>query len=77
MGALHEIAGGANGAVDASASAALAAGIAARTGGKVLWCHYSDDLAKLEVTTRAEAVHVGLTYGIIQPQPRVAKVDFI
>jgi protein ImuA len=44
LGALHEIAGGAAGAVDGAASAALAAGIAARTGGKVLWCHYSDDL---------------------------------
>jgi protein ImuA len=44
LGALHEIAGGAAGAVDGAASVALAAGIAARTGGSVLWCHYSDDL---------------------------------
>jgi len=44
LGALHEIAGGAAGAVDGAASVALAAGIAARTGGTVLWCHYSDDL---------------------------------
>ncbi len=44
LGALHEIAGGAAGAVDGAASVALAAGIAARTRGKVLWCHYSDDL---------------------------------
>ena len=44
LGALHEIAGGAAGAVDGAASVALAAGIAARTRGTVLWCHYSDDL---------------------------------
>ncbi|SCW36288.1 protein ImuA [Asticcacaulis taihuensis] len=44
MGALHEIAGGANGAIDCTAPAAFAAGIAARTGGKVLWCHIQPDL---------------------------------
>lgn len=44
LGALHEIAGGANGAVDGAASAAFAAGIAARTGGKVLWCYNQADL---------------------------------
>jgi protein ImuA len=44
LGALHEIAGGANGAVDGAAPAAFAAGIAARTGGKVLWCHIQTDL---------------------------------
>jgi len=44
LGALHEIAGGAADAVDGAASVAFAAGIAARTGGTVLWCHYSDDL---------------------------------
>lgn len=43
-GALHEVAGGANGAVDGAASAAFAAGIAARTGGQVLWCHTQPDL---------------------------------
>ncbi|UDF04053.1 ImuA family protein [Asticcacaulis sp. AND118] len=37
-GALHEVAGGANGAVDGAAAAAFAAGVAARTGGRVLWC---------------------------------------
>ena len=44
LGALHEVAGGAAGAVDGAAAAAFAAGIAARTGGKVLWCHTSSDL---------------------------------
>lgn len=44
MGALHEIAGGAAGAVDGAAAAAFAAGVAARTGGKVLWCHTTSDL---------------------------------
>lgn len=33
LGALHEIAGGANGAVDGAAAASFAAGIAARTDG--------------------------------------------
>ncbi|HTM82175.1 damage-inducible protein [Asticcacaulis sp.] len=44
FGALHEIAGGANGAVDGAAAASFAAGIAARTGGNVLWCHCQPDL---------------------------------
>ena len=43
-GALHEVAGGANGAVDGAAAAAFAAGVAARTGGMVLWCHTQPDL---------------------------------
>lgn len=44
IGALHEVAGGANGAVDGAAAASFAAGIAARTGGKVLWCYTQADL---------------------------------
>ena len=36
--ALHEVAGGGNGAIDGAAAALFAAGIAARTSGKVLWC---------------------------------------
>jgi protein ImuA len=44
LGALHEVAGGANGAVDGASAAAFAAGIAARTGGKVLWCYSEADL---------------------------------
>jgi len=43
-GALHEIAGGGNGAVDGAAAALFAAGIAARTAGKVLWCITRPDL---------------------------------
>ncbi|MFP1133003.1 ImuA family protein [Asticcacaulis sp. W401b] len=43
-GALHEVAGGANGAVDGAAAAAFAAGVAARAGGPVLWCHSQPDL---------------------------------
>ncbi len=38
LGALHEVSGGGNGAVDGAASALFAAGIAARTRGQVLWC---------------------------------------
>lgn len=37
LGALHEIAGGGNGAIDGAAAALFAAGIAARTKGKILW----------------------------------------
>ena len=38
LGALHEVAGGGNGAIDGAAAALFTAGIAARTRGKVLWC---------------------------------------
>jgi protein ImuA len=38
LGALHEVAGGGNGAFDGAAAALFAAGIAARTRGRVLWC---------------------------------------
>src|SRR3546814_1871866 len=44
LGALHEIAGGGNGAIDGAAAALFAAGIAARTKGKVLWCLTRPDL---------------------------------
>ncbi|MEW5683898.1 MAG: damage-inducible protein [Pseudomonadota bacterium] len=44
LGALHEVAGGGDGAVDGAASALFAAGIAARTRGKVLWCVTRTDL---------------------------------
>jgi protein ImuA len=44
FGALHEVAGGGNGAVDGAAAALFAAGIAARTKGKVLWCITRPDL---------------------------------
>lgn len=44
LGGLHEVAGGSNGAVDGAAAALFAAGIAARTGGKVLWCMARTDL---------------------------------
>jgi protein ImuA len=43
-GALHEVAGGGNGAIDGAAAALFAAGIAARTKGKVLWCITKPDL---------------------------------
>jgi protein ImuA len=38
LGALHEVAGGGDGAIDGAAAALFAAGVAARTRGKVLWC---------------------------------------
>ena len=43
-GALHEVAGGGNGAIDGAAAALFAAGIAARAKGKVLWCVTRPDL---------------------------------
>jgi protein ImuA len=44
VGALHEVAGGGNGAIDVAAAALFTAGIAARTRGKVLWCVTRPDL---------------------------------
>lgn len=44
LGALHEVAGGGNGAVDGAAAALFSAGIASRTKGKVLWCVVRQDL---------------------------------
>jgi protein ImuA len=44
FGALHEVAGGGNGAVDGAAAALFAAGIAARTNGRILWCLTRADL---------------------------------
>jgi hypothetical protein len=46
LGALHEVAGGGNGAVDGAAAALFAAGIAARTRGQVLWCVTRKDLCE-------------------------------
>jgi protein ImuA len=44
LGALHEVAGGGNGTIHGAAAALFAAGIAARTRGKVLWCLTRPDL---------------------------------
>jgi protein ImuA len=44
VGALHEVAGGGDGAVHGAAAALFAAGVAARTPGKVLWCFTRADL---------------------------------
>ena len=44
LGALHEVAGGGNDAINGAAAALFAAGIAARTRGKVLWCIMRPDL---------------------------------
>ena len=43
-GALHEVAGGGNGTVHGAAAALFAAGVAARSGGPVLWCIAKSDL---------------------------------
>jgi len=43
-GALHEVAGGGDGAVDGAVAALFAAGIAARLPGQVLWCVTRPDL---------------------------------
>src|ERR1700744_45252 len=44
LGALHEVAGGANGALNGAAAALFAAGILARAHGPVLWCVSHRDL---------------------------------
>lgn len=44
LGALHEVSGGGNGALDGAAAALFAAGIAARVKGKTLWCLTRPDL---------------------------------
>lgn len=44
LGALHEVAGGGDGAVDGAIAALFAAGIAARLPGQVLWCLTRPDL---------------------------------
>jgi protein ImuA len=44
LGALHEVGGGGNGAIDGAAAALFAAGIAARTRGLILWCVTRQDL---------------------------------
>jgi protein ImuA len=44
LGALHEVAGVGNGAADGAAAALFAAGIAARTWARVLWCVTRPDL---------------------------------
>jgi protein ImuA len=44
LGALHEVAGGGNGAIDGAAAALFVAGIAARVRGKTLWCLTRPDL---------------------------------
>jgi protein ImuA len=44
LGALHEVAGGGNGAIDGAAAALFTAGIVARTRGQVLWCVTRQDL---------------------------------
>lgn len=44
LGALHEVAGGGNGAIDGAAAALFTAGIVARTSGKVLWSMTRSDL---------------------------------
>lgn len=44
LGALHEVAGGGNGALHGAAAALFTAGILARTSGKILWCMKQKDL---------------------------------
>jgi protein ImuA len=44
LAALHDVAGGGNGAIDGAAAALFTAGIAARTRGQVLWCVTRHDL---------------------------------
>src|ERR1700753_2611246 len=44
LGALHEVAGGANGALDGAAAAQVAAGLFGRAHGQILWCLSRRDL---------------------------------
>jgi protein ImuA len=44
LGALHEVAGGGNGAIHGAAAALFAAGIAGRSHGQILWCVTRPDL---------------------------------
>ena len=44
LGALHEVAGGGNGAIDGAAAALFTAGVMARTKGQILWCVTRRDL---------------------------------
>ena len=44
LGALHEVAGAGNGALDGAAAALFAAGIMTRTKGQILWCIRNQDL---------------------------------
>ena len=44
LGALHEVAGGGNGAIDGAAAALFVAGVVCRTQGRVLWCIARPDL---------------------------------
>jgi protein ImuA len=44
LGALHEVAGGGNGAINGAAAALFAAGVVARLRGRVLWCLTRQDL---------------------------------
>lgn len=44
LGALHEVAGAGNGALDGATAALFAAGILARTVGQILWCVRDQDL---------------------------------
>jgi protein ImuA len=55
LGALHEVAGGGAGAINGAAAALFAAGIAARTRGKILWCLTRPDLFASARANRAHA----------------------
>ena len=65
LGALHEVPGGGNGAIDGAAPALFVAGIAARTRGKVLWCLDRPDLfapalAQADLTSDRSSISTGL-----------------
>ena len=82
LGALHEVGGGGDGAVHGAASALFAAGIAARTKGKVLWCVTRADLARMKAdsllvnTSRAELIESGALHAVLSANPtRQAALD--
>ena len=72
LGAFHEIAGGGNGAIDGAAAALFAAGIAARTRGKVLWCLTRLDLFAEQTFKQLEGFG---SYGF--PESHAASVALI
>jgi protein ImuA len=55
LDALHEVAGGGNGTIDGAAAALVAAGMAARTRGQVLWCVTRQDLFAPAIAQECES----------------------
>jgi protein ImuA len=70
LGALHEVAGGGNGAIDGAAAALFAAGIVARTKGPALWCVIRQDLFAPAIS-RAGLAPDRVVYAEAEDEPAV------